>query len=162
MKWSQWLEKWGMTSLKLNAGFAQMEFKPQDLDRDAAWEMYVELLTRITTQALPLEQGDEQTTLDSIYSLFATTREVIKKHTRHSLEFTKIAVVVLNQIIRPFTAKWHKRSLAGGFDDPAQCTEFRQKLEILQVALQKYTAMLGNMAGVEEDLTLLEQLDEDV
>ena len=160
MKWSQWLEEWGMSGLKIKLYFLEMEFKPNDVDRDAAWEMYVELLTRITTQALPAEHGDEQTALESIYSLFNTTREVIKKHTRHCLEFTKIAVVVLNQIIRPFTAKWHKRSLAGAFKDQAQCAEFRQELQQLQARLKKYTAMLGSMAGVEEDLTLLEQVDE--
>lgn len=161
MKWSQWLEKWGMSSLKLNVGFAELEFKPNDVDRDAAWEMYVELLTRITTQALPTGQGDEQTALASVHSLFKTTRDIIKRSTRHSLEFTKIAIVVLNQVVRPFTAKWHKLSLAGAFDVPAKCTEFRQELDALQTQLKKYTAMLGSMAGVEEDLTLLEQLDED-
>jgi hypothetical protein len=161
MKWSQWLEEWGMSGLKIKLYFLEMEFKPNDVDRDAAWEMYVELLTRITTQAMPAEHGDEQTALESVHSLFETTRDVIKKHTRHCLQFTKIAVVVLNQIIRPFTAKWHKLSLAGAFNDPAQCAEFRKELEQLQAQLKKYTAMLGSMAGVEEDLTLLEQVDED-
>ncbi len=162
MKWSQWLEKWGMSRLEINAGFAKMEFKPDDRDSDAAWEMYVELLTRITTQALPAGQGDEQTALNSVHSLFKTTRDIIKRHTRHSLEFTKLAIVVLNQIVRPFTARWHKLSLAGAFDNKDKCDQFRTELEALQVDLKKYTAMLGSMAGVEEDLTLLEQLDDEI
>ncbi len=162
MIWSQWLEKWGMSSLEINAGFAKMEFKPDDRDSDAAWEMYVELLTRITTQALPDSQGDEQTALSSVHSLFETTRDIIKRHTRHSLEFTKIAIIVLNQVVRPFTAKWHKLSLAGAFDKEDKCDEFRTDLEAVQADLKKYTAMLGSMAGVEEDLTLLEQLDDEI
>ena len=160
MKRSQWLEQWGLSSLKIKLSFLEAEFKPNDVDRAAAWEMYVELLTRITTQALPAEHGDELTALESIHSLFEITRDVIKKHTRHCLEFTKIAVVVLNQIIRPFTAKWHKLSLEGAFKDPAQCAEFRKELAQLQVQLKKYTTMLGSMAGLEEDLTLLEQVGE--
>jgi hypothetical protein len=36
MKWSDWLENWGMTSLRVTAGFLDREFKPQDPDRDAA------------------------------------------------------------------------------------------------------------------------------
>lgn len=157
MKWSRWLEEWGMTGLKVKAGFLEMEFKPQDDDRDAAWEMYIELLTRIATQPLPQQSGDEETALKSVYALFDITRDIIKRRTRHCLEFTKIAIIVLNQRIRPFTAKWHKRSLAGAFNDPASCLEFRLELEALQSELQRYTAMLGNMAGVEEDLTLLEE-----
>jgi len=161
MKWSRWLEKWGMSNLKINVGFAEMEFQPQDEDRDAAWEMYIELLTRITTQSLPADSGDELTALQSIHSLFPTTREIIKHHKRHAQEFTKIAIIVLNQVVRPFTAKWHKLSLQQAFDDPTQCQQFRTELVALQQQLIHYTSMLGDMAGVEDDLIYLEQLDDD-
>lgn len=160
MKWSQWLEEWGLTKLKINAGFLAMELTPQDHDRDAAWEMYIELLTRVTTQALPAEHGDEQAALTSIYSLFSTTRNIIKHHSRHAKEFTKIAIVVLNQIVRPFTAKWHKHALANDFKNKIVCNKFRKELLVLQQDLRIYTAMLGDMAGFEEDLTLLEQIDD--
>jgi len=47
-----WLEKWGMSSLKVNASFMQMDWKPQAPDRSASWELYIEMITRITTQPL--------------------------------------------------------------------------------------------------------------
>ena len=155
MKWQKWLEKWDMTSLKISAPFLEMEWKPQDEDKTAAWELYIELLTRITTQSLDLKHGDEKTALDSIFSLFAITRQVLKNNTRNCTEFTKIAIVVLNQVIRPFTAKWHRLSLQKAFDDLDKCKEFRSELEELQATLKKYTKMLSDMAGVE-DLTTLE------
>lgn len=156
MKWSKWLENWDMTSLKIKAPFLEMEWNPSEPDKVAAWQLYVELLTRITTQALAVKDGDEKTALDSVYSLFPTTRSIIKDNGRGCMEFTKIAVVVLNQKIRPFTAKWHRRSLSGDFDDPAVCEQFRKELDGLQITLRKYTAMLSDMAGVE-DLTNLEE-----
>ena len=156
MKWKEWLEKWSMTSLKISAPFLEMDWAPKDADKDAAWELYIELLTRITTQPLPKEHGDEATALSSIHSLFATTRDVIKSHGRLCSEFAKIAVVILNQKIRPFTAKWHKSSIAGDFDKPEKREEFRTELKELQEILVTYTQMLGQMAGVEEDLTGLE------
>lgn len=162
MKWSQWLSDWGLSNLKISAGFAEMEFSPQDSDQDAAWEMYIELLTRVSTQALPHGHGDEKTALDSIYSLFPTTREIIKRHKRHALEFTKIAIIVLNQVVRPFTAKWHQRSLNNAFSDLEQCKLFREELTTLQITLTKYTSMLGKMAGVEDDLVFLESGDENI
>ena len=110
MKWSKWLENWDMTSLKISAPFLEMEWKPQDEDKAAAWELYIELLTRIATQPLDAEHGDEKTALDSVFSLFAITRQVLKNNTRNCIEFTKIAIVVLNQVVRPFTAKWHRLS----------------------------------------------------
>ena len=155
MKWSKWLENWDMTSLKIKAPFLEMEWNPSEPDKVAAWQMYIELLTRITTQELDVNDGDEKTALDSIYSLFSITRSIIKGNGRDCIEFTKIAVVVLNQVIRPFTARWHRAALGGGFDDPAVCAEFRTALQGLQVVLRRYTAMLSEMAGVE-DLTELE------
>ncbi len=65
--------------------------------------------------------------------------------------------MVLNQVIRPFTAKWHKLSLAGAFEDDKLCTEFIDELEELQKVLVIYTKMLADMAGIE-DLTSFEDI----
>ncbi|EID4426010.1 hypothetical protein LBY41_004312 [Vibrio vulnificus] len=157
MKMKKWLENWDMTSLKIKTPFLEMDWAPKDEDKEAAWEMYVELLTRVTTQSLPTEVGDEKAALASVCNLFSITRDVIKKNGRHCIEFTKIAVVVLNQIIRPFTAKWHKESLNGAFDVPEKCAEFRSELKEIQVILTRYTQMLADMADVE-DLTSLEEI----
>ena len=156
MKWSKWLEKWDMTSLKIKTPFLNMEWKPIDEDKNAAWELYIELLTRVTTQPLDTSHGDEETALKSVYSIFPLTREVIKNNGRHCIEFTKIAIVVLNQIIRPFTARWHKLSVEGAFSDRESCKEFRQELTNLQSVLNIYTKMLGDMAGIEDDLSQFE------
>lgn len=155
MKWGKWLENWDMTSLKIKPPFLEMDWNPAEPDRDAAWELYIELLTRITTQPLRDEHGDEKTALDSVFSLFSITRTIIKSHGRDCMEFTKIAIVVLNQIIRPFTAKWHEISINKGLDDENVCREFRSELAELQKYLLLYTKMLADMAGVE-DLTELE------
>ena len=77
----------------------------EEPDKDAAWELYVEMLTRIVTQPLPSEMGDEKTALDSVYSLFPTTREILNRHGRRTIQFSKVAIPVLNQIVRPFVAK---------------------------------------------------------
>lgn len=155
MNWFKWLEKWDMTSLKISTPFLQMEWNPKEADKDAAWELYIELLTRTTTQPLNIEYGDEKTALNSVYSIFGLTRSIIKSHKRDCIEFTKLAIVVLNQVIRPFTAKWHKLSLQGAFEDQEKCKQFRIELADLQEKLCKYAKMLADMAGVE-DLSKLE------
>lgn len=126
-------------------------------DRDAAWELYIEMLTRIVTQPLPSEDGDEQTALDSVYSLFPTTREILRRRGRSTIQFSKVAIPVLNQVVRPFTAEWHRKSLANAFTDPVQQQEFREALAALQVDLRNYNRLLANIAGVE-DLTDLEPI----
>ena len=156
MKRRDFLEQWGLAGLKINLKFLEAEFAPRDPDRAAAWELYIELLTRITTQYLPPEDGDEKTALDSIYAIFKETREILRRHGSGCGEFAKLAIPVLNQVIRPFTAKWHRLSLASALQDPARCREFRAELAALQPRLRNYTRALAAMAEVE-DLTQLEQ-----
>nr|WP_304285132.1 hypothetical protein [Clostridium paraputrificum] len=156
MDWKSWISKWHMSSLKVNAKFLEMEWQPQDADKDAAWELYIELLTRVTTQNLADDNGDELAALSSINKIFDLTREIIKKYKRDCIEFTKIAIIVLNQLIRPFTAKWHKKLSSEVNESDKKI--FRDELKELQKSLRLYTQMLGEMAGVEEinDLTMLE------
>lgn len=132
MKWQKWLENWDMTSLKIKTSFLEMDWEPKEKDKDAAWELYIELITRVTTQYLTPDTGDEKTALNSVHDIFNLTRTVIKDNGRDCIEFTKIAILVLNQIIRPFTTKWHRLSLKCGFENAQQCNEFRNELKDLQ------------------------------
>jgi hypothetical protein len=111
-----------------------------------SWDLVA--LTRITTQSLPVELGDEKTALDSVFAILGLTREILRKHGPASNELAKLAIPVLNQI----TAKWHKLSLAGAFTDAARCLEFRAELSNLQAQLPHYTPALAAMVGIE-DLT---------
>lgn len=150
MKYKDLFENWGLKSLKLNLKFVEAEFEAQPEDQDAAWEMYVELITRVTTQFLEIGVGEEESALNSVHSLFETTRSILKDKGRKCESFTKIAVIVLNQVVRPFTAKWHKEKEDGAFSNPEKCTEFRNELTMLQVELRKYTALLADIAGIED------------
>lgn len=157
MKWRKWLENWDMLSLRINLRFLEMEWEPREPDRDAAWQLYVELLTRITVAPLPTGVGDESAALTSVYKLFGMTRATIKYQGRDCQEFAKIAILVLNQIIRPFTTKWHRLAQDGAFECPLQCESFRAELEGLRHQLVRYEGMLAEMAGVE-NLTELERV----
>ena len=156
MNLGNWFRKFHLDRIRLGPSWANVEVQFSEDDKDAAWELYVEMLTRIVTQPLPSEEGDEKTALDSVYSLFATTRVILRQRGRKTIQFSKIAIPVLNQAVRPFTAKWHKESLANGFDCESKRMQFRGELEVLQGELRNYNHMLAEIAGVE-DLTDLEQ-----
>ena len=155
MRLNDYLTKFKLTKIRLNLPIVNSEISFQEADKDAAWELYIEMLTRIVTQPLPSEAGDEKTALDSVYALFAITREILRRHGRGTIEFSKIAIPVLNQVVRPFTAKWHKESLTGAFKHEDKRKEFREELEILQGELRNYNSMLAEIADVE-DLSDLE------
>ena len=151
-------------NIRLNLGVVAVEagftanLQLTSEDKKAAWELYIEMLTRIVTQPLPTGVGDEQAALDSVYSLFETTREILRKGGPSTIEFSQVAIPVLNQVVRPFTAKWHMESVACAFDKEAKRSEFRKELAALQKDLRSYNRLLANIACVE-DLTDLEVIE---
>lgn len=90
-------------STSLPFGLGQVELESDETMRRAAWALYVELTTRITTQTLETEQGLLRETLNSLYSLFGSTRQILREagpDIGTSLESVGgIAIAVLN---RPF------------------------------------------------------------
>ena len=157
MRMKDLFEKWGLTELKVKTPILELNWEPSDYDKDAAWDLYVELLTRITTQKLPNYHGTEEAALESIHQIFALTRTTLKERGRKAENFTKIAIIVLNQVIRPFTAKWHLLSEQGAFDEDGKCNEFRRELSELQYKLTAYTRLLSELADVE-DMTDMEEV----
>lgn len=155
MRLKDLFEQWGLTGLKVKTPILEMDWEPSDPDKNAAWDLYVELLTRITTQKLPDEYGIEVDALESVHKIFELTRTTLKEHGRQAENFTRVAIIVLNQIIRPFTAKWHKLSQQRAFEDKEKCVEFREELATLQEKLRAYTKMLSELADVE-DMTEME------
>ncbi|MET7574893.1 hypothetical protein ABZT04_41440 [Streptomyces sp. NPDC005492] len=88
---------------------------PNDAERRAAWEVYVELVTRVSVVPLRTDEGLMREALSSLYSLFATTRDVLRQHGPEVAEpkrngqcnFGYLAVAMLNFGIRPLLARWH-------------------------------------------------------
>lgn len=137
-----------MKNLGVDAFGIKLDVELEDKDKKAAWELYVEMITRIATQYLEPDQGDEKTALESIHKLFDEVRRISKSYGPECYKFTKIAVFTLNNVIRPFTAKWHKYLVNGEFDDMSD--EFREELKELQEKLRAFTVLLAEMCGIED------------
>lgn len=117
-------------------------WEPAPADQHAAWEMYVELRTRISTQPLHYLSGDEGSALDSLHALFQVVRILQKKHGAAAFTVCSLITGVLNTDIRPLTAQWHKHKLEGKLrpEDPRR--EFRTELIVLQAWLQFFQRLL--------------------
>ncbi|KNB52500.1 hypothetical protein AC230_11100 [Streptomyces caatingaensis] len=83
---------------------------PSPVERSAAFDLQVELVTRVGVQPLDPEAGSLREALTSLHSLFATTREVLHRVAGESpppLVLPRIALDLTNQHLRPFLALWH-------------------------------------------------------
>ena len=160
MKLTKYLDRIKIQGGKIKLPIGEINFDFKQPDKDAAWELYIELVTRVTTQELDEQAGDEIAALDSAYSIFKRSRELIIRSGFTCVEFAKLAVIVLNQVLRPFTSKWHPIKEAGAFDSKsrklsaaqkeAYRNEFRADLRELQANMRVYTAMLAELIGFDD------------
>lgn len=82
------IAKLSSNKFKVNLGFLSIEstWEIAEIQKQAAWEMYVELATRITTSELQNREGLLREALTSLYSIFATTRGILRKTMVHLLQ----------------------------------------------------------------------------
>jgi hypothetical protein len=147
-------------------GLGQVELESDEAMRRAAWALYVELRTRITTQTLETDQGLLREALNSLYSLFASTREILREagpDVGTSLESVGgIAIAVLNVGLRPFLSKWHPALLAWEAQRPTDVgqkdhekkwpeePQLRNELKLLRENLEEYVHALAEVIEVKK------------
>lgn len=151
--WERWLTEHRLAHLFDDSPaqpppFLNLEWRPTRVDRRAAWRLMTELRTRIATQPLPHRSGDEGTALKSIFDLFQLSRGIIKQHFGCTHVAT-LTVWVLNQHVRPFTARWHAASVEGRLASADIRFHFRAELAQLQPKLREFTRLLALIAGDE-------------
>jgi len=133
--------------------FILVKFEPSNVDRKAAWDLYVEIYMHELLNPLANKTNSENKKIRDFFEIFAVTRSILKDYGSQSIGFAKVAVVLLNHIIRPFTGKWHKLSEEFSFEDSALLqAEFRMDLNELQTRMRVYTSLLAEMAGFEDFL----------
>jgi hypothetical protein len=142
----------------------EVQFEAAANARQAAWQLYVEMKTRIATQKLADDEGLLREALDSLYKLFELTREILKEAgpdvgASPQKSVGGIAIALLNEGLRPFMAKWHPRLKSWEAGKPADRSdkehenlwpeeaEMRRELGLLSVKLDKYTHELAKVAG---------------
>lgn len=105
--------------------------------------------------------------LNSLYSLFATTRETLrtagpKVGASHN-SVGGIAIAVLNNGLRPFLTKWHPALEEWEAQRPngvskkvheqswTEAQNLRKELDKIRCDLEEYAKALAKISGVQED-----------
>ncbi|MFI1715667.1 hypothetical protein [Streptomyces litmocidini] len=146
------------------------EWEPDDAEQRAAWELYVELVTRVSVAPLREDEGSAREALTSMYVLFATVRDILKRYgpdvappgARNEVSFGILAVTVLNRAVRPVLSKWHPRLAAWESSAPTghsavehentwqEIGALRADLDSLRLVLMELAHVLGNVAGAAD------------
>ena len=162
-----------LTSVKVSLtlpyiGGVEGTWEPNETEQKASWEMYVELITRISIVELKPNEGLLREALTSLYSLFGTTRDILRKYGPSvarpkgdsDFSFGYLAVAILNSVLRPILAKWHPLLLDFENTRPSSISAFeheqswqnnkqlRQELNSTRAVLIKYADLLAEVANV--------------
>ncbi|WP_211653231.1 hypothetical protein [Planococcus alpniumensis] len=144
------------------------EWEPNENQQDASWEIYVELVTRVSVVGLKEDEGNVREALSSLYAIFAETRGILKRYGpgiaispgKGDLSLGYIAVSVLNDFLRPFLTKWHPIllsheetrnegvSLMNHYKVWERDDEIREGLNQLSDFLYEYSKILAKGAGI--------------
>lgn len=109
------LEKYEIDAAEFGIGPQKVILRPNETDRQIAYQIWVELSTRKIGLEIDLENDVIDQVYDSWYSFFAVTRELIKavpvsKFRRKDTEkIIKLSIEVLNHGIRPHLTMWQAR-----------------------------------------------------
>lgn len=163
--------------LRLPGGEIRGRWEPDESERKAAWELYIELVTRTAVVELRSDEGSVREALSSLHSLFETTRKLLRQYgpsvarPKRSgyLSFGFLAVAMLNRVLRPVLAKWHPLLSAREQKRPADITpiehertwdrdsELREELARVRTVLTDYARYLEAVADVPSLITSLHE-----
>lgn len=141
---------------------AELGRQPGPHERAAAWELYVELITRIAVAHLSSDRGLLREALDSLYSLFATARIILKRHGAElagDARVVRLTVAVLDEVLRPVLSEWHPLLLDHESRRPPEVSgvqherawarnqELRAVLAATRVCLAQHASRLADLAA---------------
>ena len=140
-------------------------WEPDEFEIRAAWELYVEVVTRTPLGGFSPQEGSAREALTSIYSLFDTTRGILRSYgpsiarpkNGQALSFGYLAVSMLNLVLRPLLTKWHPQLAAWERDNPSvgenewpgRC-EFLASVKEIREQLRQYASLFAEAAEVPE------------
>ncbi len=151
-------------NIKMPFGIGDIKFVENDLAKKTAWKLYVEISTRISLVPLNNDEGILREALDSLYSLFNITRDILKDAdpsiAMGELSLGFLAIEILNKGLRPFISKWHLLLSLYEESKPANISKieyeklweknklFRKELEELTQEMVLYTDSLAKIATI--------------
>jgi hypothetical protein len=160
-------------------GGVEGTWEPDESERSAAWELYVELITRISVAELEPGEGLLREALSSLHTLFDTIRGILRKYgpsiarpksrDDDAISFGYLAVTILNVVLRPVLEKWHPLLLDYENVRPKTAPslehelkwerndELRRELSRVRLLLIEYGDILAKVADVP---SLVIQADE--
>jgi hypothetical protein len=145
-------------------GWLSIKLEPNEAERRAAWQLYVELATRITSTPFDRATGSARSVIESLHGVFLLTRQILREAgpdvARSEHSFGPLAIRFLREVLAPFLLRWHeplqeyeatRTDHASGIAHAQKWDrfpDFCKDLAIVQDKTRAYTVALADISGV--------------
>lgn len=132
-----------------------------------SWKLFVETVTRVSTQPLNDTAGLLREAMTSLYGLFQVVREILKETLPSSAQgraptVEQLAITMLNLELRPFLSRWHPALRSWEEANPNRGETMwpendacRRELAQVQARIRQYALGFAKLAGVDNATALV-------
>jgi hypothetical protein len=143
--------------VELGIGSQKVRLKPNEVDRQVAYKLWVELSTRKIGLPIDFNHDVIFEIYDSWYNFFTVTREMIKDipvsklHRADTRKIIYLSIDVSNEGIRPHLTEWHAR-FRRWYEHTAESEDFATAPQEIQGKYPQYEQLKADMEKVNQRL----------
>lgn len=156
--WRRRLKSFEIAEAELGIGVGKITLKPNETDRQVAYQIWVELSTRKVGLPIDLQHDVVAEIYDSWYQFFKVTRELIKSVpvSRASDTSTRkiiyLSIEVLNEGLRPHLTFWQARFRAWYEQQLKASTDTYVEPQDLQAKFPRFAELSADLSRVNQHL----------
>jgi hypothetical protein len=149
---------WEIDEVELGLGNGKIKLKPNLVDCQVAYAIWVELSTRKIGLEIDLEHDVITEVYDSWFQFFTITRELLKTipvgkvQDESTQKITKLSIDVLNEGLRPHLTKWQARFRRWYKHEIAHTSRLADEAQCVQRDFPEYEALKTDLLLVNQRL----------
>ena len=149
---------------KFGVGDHSVTIRPNTVDRQIAYKIWVELSTRKIGLPIDLEDDVIAEVYDSWYQFFKITRELLKEipatrlQDRRTGEIVSLSIKILNTGLRPHLTKWQARFRRWYVNQEKNEPDTSLPPQDIQKKYPNYNELTENMMKVNDNLMAYREL----
>lgn len=149
---------WEIDQAEVGAGVGKITLKPNMVDRQVAYAIWVELSTRKIGLPIDLDHDVIAEVYDSWFQFFTITRDLLKTipvgkvQDASTQQIIKLSINVLNEGLRPHLTTWQARFRRWYENEISQQTKLAEAPQIVQLEFPKYAELTADLLAVNQRL----------
>jgi hypothetical protein len=156
--WRRRLKSFEIEKAELGIGAGKITLKPNDTDRQVAYQIWVELSTRKIGLPIDLNNDVVAEIYDSWHNFFGVTRELIKSvpvsraADDNTRKIINLSIEVLNDGLRPHLTLWQARFRAWYDRQVKDRTDAQMDPQDIQSGFPRFQELSADLINVNQNL----------